>query len=61
MPIFKKGRIYKNKNPKNSPYINSIMPLDDREVPKRVFDSFEDVTDKRKEGDDASKTIQRDS
>lgn len=47
MPIFKKGRIYKNKDPKNSPYINSIMPLDNREVLKRVFDSFEDVTDKR--------------
>jgi hypothetical protein len=52
MPILKKGHTYKNNNPKNSPYINSIMPIDDREVPKILFDSFEDITDKKKEKDE---------
>jgi hypothetical protein len=52
MPIFKKGHHYQNKNPKKSSYINSIMPLDDREVPKILFDSFEDVTEKRRKEDE---------
>lgn len=47
MPILKKGRIYHNNDPKKSQYINTIMPMEDREVPKRLFDSFEDVTDKK--------------
>ena len=52
MPILKKGHVYHNKDQKKSPYINSIMPLDDREVPKRIFDSFDDVTEKKIEEKD---------
>ena len=51
MPILKKGHVYHNKNPKKSQYIASIMPQDDREVPKILFDSFEDVTIKKEKYD----------
>jgi hypothetical protein len=48
MPILKKGHVYINKNPKTASYINSIIPQEDREVPKRVFDSYEDTTETKK-------------
>jgi hypothetical protein len=54
MPILKKAHVYHNRNPKKSPYINEIIPQDDREVSKRLFDSFEDITEKGREDGSAN-------
>jgi hypothetical protein len=37
---------YKIKNKKDDKYIQSIIPVDDRQVPDRMFERYEDVTER---------------
>lgn len=45
MPTLKAYHRYENKNSRNSPYINTIIPMADRQVTQRLFDSFVDTTE----------------
>ena len=49
MPTLKKGHTYtlKKQFKKTSRYIDTIQPLDDREVPEIMFNQYEDVTGRR--------------
>lgn len=45
MPTLLKSHFYRNRSPKINRYINTIIPQADREVPQRLFDCFEDITE----------------
>jgi len=45
MPTLKAYHKYENKNPRHSQYINTIIPMADRQVTQKLFDSFVDTTE----------------
>jgi hypothetical protein len=63
MLVLKACHFYVNRNPKNSKFINEIMPVRDLEVSKIMFDQFQDTTvdnvyiDDRKEHRNALRDI----
>lgn len=51
MPVLKRGHTYnlKKQFKKTSRYIDSISPIEDREVPEHMLNQYEDVTGRREE------------
>jgi hypothetical protein len=48
MPTMKKMHVYKVLKPKHCPYIETVIPIEDREIPEKMMRWYTDITEESK-------------